>query len=225
MTTIESYPSSFYSDKGGARLQAEGNLTLLEFVAVVKRIWEESHPDIPVVTLAADHSAHYPCIAWWLVNKRTMKQEPKARLREQKKVLNGRVYQVHGQRFQNLIAFSVYTDNKPDLANVIIEEFESFMIKYIPLFKRLGASELVYAQRLPDDDESRAGKDATRRTVTFWMTTELLYQIPFDRIEAVEIDIRMWLKDNGMSTLEDLFPEGATPVVNIVDLHQLATPT
>ena len=33
----------------GPPLQAAGNLTYLEFISVVKLLWENLHPDIPIV--------------------------------------------------------------------------------------------------------------------------------------------------------------------------------
>jgi len=50
----------------GPPLQAAGILTYLEFVSVVKLLWENLHPDIPIVPTQPAQYATYPCIVYGL---------------------------------------------------------------------------------------------------------------------------------------------------------------
>lgn len=105
-------------------LQSDGNLSYLEFIAVVKSIWEQSFPNYPIKS----SSSGDPSFTWFnpsyidpesgqsigryedtdaiitysLELRKTHSVEPKPRMRQ---ITNKDVY-IYGQRFQNIIAFT-----------------------------------------------------------------------------------------------------------------------
>ena len=66
-----------YNDTDKNRLKAEGNLQYPEFIELVRLLWENSYPDIPLVPTYGGKFAQYPCIAYGLELKRAHNKEPK----------------------------------------------------------------------------------------------------------------------------------------------------
>lgn len=218
----------------GAPLQAAGNLTYIEFISVVKLLWENLHPDIPIVPTQPAQYAVYPCIVYGLELRKAHTVEPKPRSRQ----VVEKDKMIFGQRFQNVVSFTVVTkmmgssDNVSrydgaEVADSLIEIFEDFMLEYTPVFKRLGASEFIYARRLADAEENRGSTDVVKRTVTYMLTTEKLIVTSVGLIEKIAIDVRTYMAYEKELMFD---PErGGTPnfdgtTINIVDLYQSATP-
>jgi len=217
-------------------LQAQGNLTYIEFIAAVKSLWENAYPNIKIKPVQNGDYAEYPVIVYGLELRRTHSTEPKPRSR----VSPSKDIAIFGQRFQNIISFTVITKSTsgqlkglsdrysgPEVAEKLIEIFEDFMLEYTPVLKRLGASELVYARRLSDSEENRDATNINKRTVTYMLTTEKLIGMEISKIEKIAIDVRRYMAIE--KELWDQFYEGSTPSyagteVNIIDLNQ-STPS
>lgn len=210
------------------RNRAQGNLSYLAFIALVKRYWEAGHPDIRLrptqgpafIQDSKDNDGFFPVIVYGLDTRRAMTVEPKPRIREEK-MDDGDFYIISGQRFENLVSFTVY-DTNPIRADEVIEAFEDFMLEYTPAFKMLGASELVYFRRTPDNEGSEAGEDLARRNITYKLTTEKVRVMPVGRMEEIVIDARVFLSTNQTWSLDD--DEVATIEANIIDTYSHATP-
>lgn len=225
----------------GPPLQAAGNLTYLEFISVVKLLWENLHPDIPIVPTQPAQYSSYPCIVYGLELRKAHTTEPKPRSRNivEKDVM------VFGQRFQNVVSFTVTTKmmggaskssdagsaaaryDGADVADALAELFEDFMMEYTPVFKRLGASEFVYARRLADAEENKGNTDIVKRTVTYMLTTEKLLVTSVAQIDKIVIDIRTYMaheKELVKEPLEKATPDYSDIETNIIDLYQTATP-
>ncbi len=161
--------------------------------------------------------------------------EPKARMRQ---ITSGNIY-IYGQRFQNIIAFHALapsgnrsganTNTRIDdqdnayVVESLIETFEDFMMEFTPIFKKIGASELIYSRRLADSEVNRESKDIHKRTVTYMLTTEKTFAARAEVIEQIAVDVR-----TGMAYEPELLVQ-ATPnydniSINIIDLQQGATP-
>jgi len=161
--------------------------------------------------------------------------EPKPRMRQ---ITSGNIY-IYGQRFQNVIAFHALAptgnrlgsnqnercDDQDNayLVESLIETFEDFMMEFTPIFKRIGASELIYSRRLADSEVNRESKDIHKRTVTYMLTTEKTFAARAETIEKIAVDLR-----TAMAYESELLVE-ATPnyeniSINIVDLEKSATP-
>lgn len=229
-------------------LQSEGNLTYLEFISAVKSLWEQSFPNYPIkATSSAENSFTWfnpasqeyestdAIIVYSLELRKAHSVEPKPRMRQ---ITNNNIY-VYGQRFQNVVAFTAMSPvgkrlgSNPDsncddqdnayLVESLIESFEDFMLEYTPIFKKIGASELVYSRRLSDSEVNRDAKDVHKRTVTYMLTTEKTFAAQANTIEKIAIDVRQFM------AYESELLNGATPnyqdiPVNLIDLENTATP-
>jgi hypothetical protein len=218
----------------GSPLQAAGNLTYIEFIAVVKLLWENLHPDIPIVPTQPAQYSTYPCVVYGLELRKAHTTEPKPRSRQV--ISNDKM--VFGQKFQNVVSFTVTTkmmggadhSNRYDGAEVadsLAEVFEDFMLEYTPVFKRLGASEFIYARRLADSEENKNNTDIIKRTITYMLTTEKLIITSVGIIEQIAIDVRTHMAYEHELLYDP--DDGGTPnfegtEVNIIDLYQSSTP-
>lgn len=198
-------------------LRAQGNLGYIQFLQVLQKVWTDSHPDIPLVASGGKEFSSYPVMTYRLDNRRPLQNEPKPKYREQVFTTPGEPNLIiFGQRFQNLVTFTVFTNDNPQLAEEIIEAFEDFMIWTTPVFKALGLSELFFARRLPDTDGSRGkGLGIVERSVSYMVTTEKIIITPQEQLDQVIIDARVFI-DNPYWTDYDATP--ATPIIlDIVD--------
>lgn len=120
-------------DQDGVEEIYSGNLTYIEFIALVKKLWEESYPNIPIFPLSINRIAtatysdsgtsstvgdlstapsssslaldDFPAIiGYHLELRKAHTTEPKPRMRQN--VLSNTVT-IYGQRFQNIIGFTV----------------------------------------------------------------------------------------------------------------------
>lgn len=119
-------------DENGIEEIYSGSLNYLEFVALVKKLWEESHPTIPIFPLNANREMSYTysdsnssnnkldqissapvnsgldefpaVIAYSLELRKTHTIEPKPRVRQN--ILSNTVT-IYGQKFQNIISFTI----------------------------------------------------------------------------------------------------------------------
>ena len=118
------FTDSYNKLKFAEPLQSEGNLSYLEFISVVKSLWEESFPNYPIKA----SSSSDPSFTWFNKNyvdlstgqttgryedtdaiityslelRKTHSVEPKPRMRQ---IANRDIY-IYGQRFQNIISFT-----------------------------------------------------------------------------------------------------------------------
>jgi hypothetical protein len=121
-------------DQDGVEEIYSGNLTYIEFIALVKKLWEESYPNIPIFPLSINRESSttyndnltidtsvgdlstapsstslgiddFPAvIGYHLELRKAHTTEPKPRMRQN--VLSNTVT-IYGQRFQNIIGFTV----------------------------------------------------------------------------------------------------------------------
>ena len=147
---------------------------------------------------------------------------------------------VFGQRFQNVVSFTITTKvmggatktpesryDGAEVADSLAEIFEDFMLEYTPVFKRLGASEFVYARRLADAEENKGNTDIVKRTVTYMLTTEKLIATSVGVIDKIAIDVRTYMayeKELVQESLEKSTPDFTGTEVSIIDLYQSSTP-
>lgn len=179
-------------------LRAEGNLNYLEFIGLVKYLWEEAHPDIDLQPTQANEYTKYPLITYGLELRKTFADEPKSRYREQiVQEDEDENYIIYGQRFTNLIRFTVITRNEPELCDQIIELFEEFMDEMTPVFKRLGVSEFTYGRRLPDHEGNRVGQDTCERAVAYMVVLERVSQVTVDKLEEFCVNARLFVDNMG----------------------------
>lgn len=194
-------------------LQSFGKLTYLSFIGLVKELWEQAHPDIPLKPSAPDEydllvDNRY-IIVYDLELRKTMMNEPKPKMRY---APNNNDYIYYGQKFQNIIGFTVMakiSDGQDDQnlqliedtsvgCDALIEEFEDFMFEYTPVFKSLGVNEFVYSRRLSDSEVMRKNRKVHKRKVTYMLTTEKTFAIEQKRLEEVLVIARTKYTENTM---------------------------
>jgi hypothetical protein len=78
---------------------------------------------------------------------------------------------VTGQLFDNVVQFSMWS-TRNRRADILLEWFESFMVKYAWVLKWNGIQEVFYWQRTPDAKVVRWRDDIIQRTVEFYFRTE-----------------------------------------------------
>jgi len=121
-------------DQDGVEEIYSGNLTYIEFIALVKKLWEESYPNIPIFPLSINRESsttyndnltidtsvgdlstapsstslgldEFPAvIGYHLELRKAHTTEPKPRMRQN--VINNE-YTIYGQKFQNIISFTI----------------------------------------------------------------------------------------------------------------------
>lgn len=92
--------------------------------------------------------------------------------------------QVHGQRFDNIVQFSVWSQTN-ERADILLEWFEQFMDLYRWVLKWNGVQETFYWQRAPDSRVTRWRDDIISRTVEYYFRTERLYTASSRRITNI----------------------------------------
>lgn len=207
----------FERSETNSPLRAQGNLNYIQFLQLLQKMWLDAHPDVPLVAQGGKEFSKYPVMTYRLDLRRTIQNEPKPRMREQIITSPGEQNLIiFGQRFQNVVTFTAFTNSNPQLAEELIEVFEDFMIEFTPVFKALGLSELLYARRLPDTDGSRGkGLGIVERSVSYMVTTEKVIVTRKDKIEQIIIDARTFVEDPYW-IVSDATP--ATPIImSIVD--------
>lgn len=200
-------------------LKARGNLTYLEFLRVVNKLWEDAHPGIPLIATTTKSMATYPCITYRLDLRKPHPSEPKPRFREEIRTEAGEdAVIIAAQRFQNIITFTVMAQSDPHAAEELIEVFEDFMIEFQPVFKELGVSELVYARRNPDAHDERPGLGISERSASYMLTTEKLILTTYKKLQTITAEIRTFLETNQATPTY-----GATPNIDILINDQNGT--
>jgi len=223
----------------GLEILSTGTLTYMQFISIVKYLWEKSTPQVPILPISvgsSDNLDKYPAIIGYAMElKRAHTSEPKPRFREHVK---NNDYSVFGQRFQNIISFSVmskvgtfqgedHTITRDDvdtsvLCDELIERFEDFMQEYTPVLKAAGASELIYSRRLSDTEMNRESTDVHKRVVTYMVTTEKTFMVPNDKLQTIALDIRSWVANINVG--QSSTPNYENMPVEQQDFNQLATP-
>ena len=118
-------------DENGFEEIYSGNLSYLDFIALVKKLWEESYPNIPILPRGVNKESYvtyedsnttangldqlsssprsdleeFPAIIGYSLElRKAHTNEPKPRMRNQ--VLDNSVT-IYGQKFQNIVAFTI----------------------------------------------------------------------------------------------------------------------
>ena len=257
-------------DLNGIKEVYDGKLSYIEFVSVLKKMWEEVYPSIPVLPMASARQAftviegdavssigstsaldmYDVIITYGVAQKKAHTGEPKPRMRQnvlipsssQEFMPDGslsqkkdKYYTIYGQKFQSIINFNILSkvklveDDSPgwslseeaySITEQVLDRFEDFMIEMTPIFKMIGASELVFARRLADVEITRNDRDIIRKSIQYMLTTEKTFAAPHGVLEKIAIDARTWLAaypDEDVKSTPDID-------VTITDLYQTATP-
>lgn len=227
-------PSGLPTSSSSGRLRAAGNLSYLDFIRLLNKLWSDSigfREDgvtlrVPFqATNTALSDPDYPLIVYSLEMRRPFPQEPKPKHRE---IINdnGNPIIIRGQRFENLVKFAVLDRVAPsgaERAEEILDTFEDFMLQMTPIFKELGISDLFYARRTADGVGSRLGTDVVERSVIYQVVTEKIILIDTWKLNAILISARIFLEDNQPHATPNTVPLGSV-VVEVDDQMGSAVP-
>lgn len=211
-------------------LRADGSLSYLEFIRLVNKLWSDAigtredgvTPRVPIyATGTALNDPDYPCILYTLEARKPFENEPKPRIRE---IINeeNRSVLITAQRFENYIRFTALDRVPPAGAHrveEIIEAFEDFMLEHTPIFKRCGLSDMFYMQRRTDDMDDRDSFSIVKRSVSYLIITEKIFQSDVWQMREVLINARTYIANNQI--------EQATPSYEGVSIEiddQFASP-
>lgn len=192
-------------------LRARGNLGYIQFLQLLQKMWSDAHPEVPLVAQGGKEFSDYPVITYRLDLRKPLANEPKFRYREQVITAPGEPNLIiFGQRFQNVVTFTAWTNDDPYLADELIEVFEDFMMEFTPVFKKLGLSEILYARRLPDENGARGkGLGIVERSVSYLVTIEKIKRMEKPKLEQIIIDARKFIAD-------PYWVEQATPATPLI---------
>lgn len=174
-------------------LRSDGNLNYLQVISLIRHLWEDSHPDIPLRPVQSGKYSTYPVIVYSLQNRTPFTNEPKRKYRDVQVTEDDRQYATHGQRFNNVVVFTVVTETNPELCEAIIEAFEDFMHECTGYFKRLGVSDMFYVRRLPDREQTRPDEDVDMRAVAFNIILEKVYIQKIQELQEIVVKARVVL--------------------------------
>lgn len=183
---------------GQPRLRAAGNLSYQEFLRLLEKLWVGSHPGVPVQASFDKSVGTYPIITYRLDLQKAHPSEPKPRLRQILTPDGSDAIVISAQRFQSVITFTIMTQIDPNTAETLVEQFIDFMIEFQPVFKELGASELVYVRRLPDVTDERPGEGVVSRSVSYMLTTEKIIKTYVNKLESITVSARTYMESGNV---------------------------
>lgn len=187
-----SNPDPVYNKPYGSQfppIQAKGSLTYLQFIQVVKNLWEEGNPEVAFVPMGGkqnwDPDKGY--IIYSQDRAVVKGDQLKPRLRHIVDGATGKKIMVFTQSFNHIVRFTaVHRD--PAIAEQILESFEDFMIRPVTIIaKMLGLEELIYDRRPPSDMEKRYGDDVADRAVCYLVTVQKVLSIETDKLQEAYI--------------------------------------
>jgi hypothetical protein len=196
--------------------RANNSMSYLEFIAMVKYLWERIHPDIPIRPVQSGAFAKYPVIVYGLELRKPHLVEPKERQREEKKDDQGNIYTVKAQRFNNIVSFSAISKTDPELVEHLIEEFESFMLEYTSVFKKNGVSDLFYSRRVSDSEATRVAEDLNVRSIHYDVILEKVRFTQEEKLESILVDVRLFLNGQRNPGFEVTNDQIGTPDITLL---------
>lgn len=213
----------FYYQKA-PRIQAQGNLTLLQYMDLLEFLWKGGYPEIIFQPMGAkkEFNPERAYIIWELDNRVPKDNNAKPRYQEtyDHPTDPNRKIAIWTQSFNNFVSFTVIHMN-PRTAEEIMEQFELFMFQATPIFKQFGLEEFLYGRRVSDHTEKRYGEDMSAKTIVYMVTTQTVIPIDQNKLREVVGAVRIFL--NGSSDEiepededEEETEEPGTPIVVII---------
>lgn len=188
-----------YYHQKAPRIQARGNLTLLEYIDLIEYLWKKGYPEIIYQPMGAkktwDPERGY--IVWELESRVPKENNVKPRHQQvyDHPEDSNRKISIWTQSFNNLIGFTALHQN-PRTAEEIIEQFEEFMIEATPILKELGIEELLYSRRISDRTEKRFGEDLSARTVLYMATTQRVIPVEQHKLNEIVGELKVFIESD-----------------------------
>lgn len=205
-------------------LQAEYNLTYLQIMDVIKVLWEKGSPEILFIPFS-DNNIYDPdlgYVIYSLVSREPQQNNVKPRYQESFDSKTNAMVKLSAftQGFINTVKFSAIHKD-PRVAEEIIEAFEDVLLRYGPIFSRLGVQSFQYGRRAADESKTRYGDNLACRTLLYLFTTQKIFFTEISKLEEVYIQVQAPRRNLLTTDYEDATPSGVIHV-NIYDNY--ATP-
>lgn len=174
-------------------LRAKDNISYLEFIDVLEKLWSDSNPEIRFLPYSANEKfdPEKGYIIYSLEKKVAMSDTPRMKLHtiEDHPSDSSKKIAVFRQSFHIIINFTAMHGHART-AEEIIEEFENFMLKVKFVFQKLGIQGLEYHGRTRDQHESRIGQDMESRNSMYSIIVQKIEIIELDKIDQLVIQVQ-----------------------------------
>lgn len=204
-------------------LQANNNVSYLQFIDIIKLLLNKSHPNI-VFTPYADNNIYdsdYGYIVYSLVEKIPVSNNPKPRIIDERDLDNGDRLMLFIQSFLNHVKFTAIHKN-PRTAEELLDAFEYMMLEAAPILTSIGVQGLMYGKRPSDENKIRYGENVSARSVIYLVTTQMILTTTATRLEEILIQIQAPKVNLAISDYQNATPNQGI-YVNIYD--NMATPS
>jgi len=208
------YPSPEYIQPYGSvlpPLKSKGNLSYLQFIDVVNKLWSEGHPEIKFGPFGEQKifNPELGYIIYTLEDKKPKNNSPKPKPYETvddptdptKKLA------IFIESFYIIVKFTAI-HKVPRVAEEIIEEYEDFMIQIKPMLQMLGLESISYVRRMSDSHETRYGDDLSSRSIAYMVGIQKVLTTSIDKLDSIFLQVQAIVADDATPSYE---PD-ATPI-------------
>jgi hypothetical protein len=206
----------------GKMTQAPASMEYVQFCKAVEIAWRRSHPDIPMM---AEGSKNFDnaktIITFHLQRRQPADNTPKQRAMENvyqtltrpqisgPDIVEEEAVLTAMMRFENTVVFTIHVPKEQgggEIADLLCEEFERFMLEHTRLLMQLGADQLRYFRRFYDDSLLKEGSsDSVRRFIAYTLHTQIVTQAKVPVLQQVEAEIRAVFEAENNTSQEETF--------------------
>lgn len=207
----------------GKMLQAPASMEYVQFCKAVSIAWSKSHPDIPMMAEGSknfDNAGKF--ITFHLQRREPADSTPKQRAMENvysrltstgiggNEIVTEEATLTAMMKFSNTVVFTIHVpieQGAGEIADLLCEEFERFMLEHTELFMRLGADQLRYFRRFYDDSLlSEGSSNSVRRFIAYTLHTQIVTQAKVPVLQQLEAEIRaVFEAENILTSREETF--------------------
>lgn len=191
--------------------QSPEAMEYVKFCKAVEFMWIKSHPDIPMMNLGSPLFDNNKTVITFHLHRREPDDKTKKQRMMESFNAEGQVTNMQGvtvvvnqniitsfQDFNNTVIFTVHTPlakGGGEIADMVCEEFERFMVEHTPALMMLGARNLAYGLRFHDDNLLKEySQDSVRRFISYTLYTQIVTVSNIPLLEQVVQETRASLE-------------------------------
>lgn len=191
-------------------LQAQNNVSYLQFIDIVELLMKKAHPEI-IFMPYADNFVYDPekgYIVYSLVERKPQTNNTKPRLIDERDIETGERLVLFIQGFYNSVKFAA-VHKSPRIAEELVEAFEFLMLEAGPIFSRLGVQNFSYLRRPSDENKARYGDNVSVRSVIYLVVTQMILTTTATRLEDIYLQVQAPRVYSPQNTYENATPNGS----------------